>query len=46
MAIGSFPHAAPGPALELIEKYLPHAPACPQLLASLEHLGELDFDRR
>ncbi len=30
-AIGSFPHSEPGPALELIEKYLPTAPAWPQL---------------
>lgn len=30
-AIGSFPHTDPGPALELIEKYLPAAPAWPQL---------------
>ena len=31
MAIGSFPHAEPGPALELIEQYLPRAPGWPQL---------------
>ncbi len=31
MAIGSFPHVDPAPALELIEKYLPRAPAWPQL---------------
>jgi hypothetical protein len=30
-AIGSFPHTEPGPALELIERYLPLAPAWPQL---------------
>lgn len=30
-AIGSFPHTEPGPALELIGKYLPEAPAWPQL---------------
>jgi len=30
-AIGSFPHTEPGPALELIEQYLPAAPAWPQL---------------
>ncbi len=30
-AIGSFPHTEPAPALELIGKYLPEAPAWPQL---------------
>lgn len=30
-AIGSFPHREPGPALKLIGKYLPEAPAWPQL---------------
>jgi hypothetical protein len=30
-AIGSFPHRDPAPALELIERYLPEAPAWPQL---------------